>query len=198
MRKYLLLALLLAGLPAQAHLLKVFAYAEGAQIEGNAYFAGGGKAGGAHIQIFAGDDRLLAEPAPDAEGNFRYTARERIDHRIVANTGDGHRAEWTITAEQLPPTLPAPGGAANVASMPAAEKSAGVPATTADDSVTNVTADEIEARVARAVAAQLRPLREELQRHDEQVRLRDVLGGIGYILGLAGLVLWWRSRGKRP
>jgi nickel transport protein len=48
--------------------------------------------------------------------------------------------------------------------------------------------------VEQAVARQVRPLREQLIAHQDRIRLQDLLGGIGYILGLAGLVLWWRSR----
>jgi nickel transport protein len=48
--------------------------------------------------------------------------------------------------------------------------------------------------VEQAVARQIRPLREELAGAQGQASLRDVLGGVGYILGLAGLLAWWRSR----
>ncbi|MEJ2456241.1 MAG: hypothetical protein P8103_19125 [Candidatus Thiodiazotropha sp.] len=53
-----------------------------------------------------------------------------------------------------------------------------------------------EAALERAVARQIRPLREALQGYEEQVRLRDIIGGIGYIVGLAGLGLWWGRRRK--
>jgi nickel transport protein len=52
-------------------------------------------------------------------------------------------------------------------------------------------------RVEQAVARQLGPLRDALRACEEQRRLRDILGGLGYIVGLAGLGLWWRSRRRR-
>jgi nickel transport protein len=57
-----------------------------------------------------------------------------------------------------------------------------------------VLAPEIAAAIERAVARQVRPLREELLATRDALRLQDILGGIGYIFGLAGLALWWRSR----
>jgi nickel transport protein len=48
--------------------------------------------------------------------------------------------------------------------------------------------------IERAVARQVRPLREELMAAQDQARLHDILGGIGYILGLTGIALWWRAR----
>ncbi|MBK5965704.1 hypothetical protein CCR95_16830, partial [Thiocystis minor] len=50
------------------------------------------------------------------------------------------------------------------------------------------------AAIDQAVARQVRPLREQLIAAQDEVRLRDILGGLGYILGLTGLALWWRSR----
>jgi nickel transport protein len=52
--------------------------------------------------------------------------------------------------------------------------------------------------VERAVARQIRPLREALEAERSRARLHDILGGLGYIAGLAGLALWWRSRKGGP
>jgi nickel transport protein len=53
---------------------------------------------------------------------------------------------------------------------------------------------DLETAIARTVARQIQPLREELIAAEDRVRLRDILGGVGYILGLTGLALWWRCR----
>jgi nickel transport protein len=45
-----------------------------------------------------------------------------------------------------------------------------------------------------AVARQIRPLREELLATRDALRLTDILGGVGYIFGLAGVALWWHAR----
>jgi nickel transport protein len=50
------------------------------------------------------------------------------------------------------------------------------------------------AAIEGAVNRQVRPLRAQLIAAEERTRLQDILGGIGYIAGLTGLVLWWRSR----
>ena len=46
----------------------------------------------------------------------------------------------------------------------------------------------------QAVARQIGPLRRELQASQQRARLSDIIGGIGLIFGIAGVVLWWRSR----
>jgi nickel transport protein len=52
----------------------------------------------------------------------------------------------------------------------------------------------LEAAIERAVARQVRPLREEVAAARDAARLQDILGGIGYLFGLTGLALWWRGR----
>ena len=47
------------------------------------------------------------------------------------------------------------------------------------------------------MSRQIRPLREQLDRYEEKVRLHDILGGIGFIVGAMGLVLYVKSRGAR-
>jgi len=96
-----LVLLLTLGDPALAHKLQVFAFAEGARISGSAYFAGGGAALVARIEVRDGEGGVLAELAPDGEGRFVYTAAAPVDHLILAITSDGHQAEWRVPAAEL-------------------------------------------------------------------------------------------------
>jgi len=60
------------------------------------------------------------------------------------------------------------------------------------------TAGDLAAQVA-ALQGQLAELRIAQDRHENKVRLHDVLGGIGYILGLMGLAFYFlgvRRKGK--
>jgi nickel transport protein len=159
--------------PAMAHQILVFAAADGAMIAGRAYFPNGDPVSGAQVRIEDGRGRLLAGRETGPDGRFRYRARFASDHHVVVSSGDGHRAEWVVSAAELAPAFVSTQGDANA------------PAT-----IDPALATALE----RAVARQLAPLREELAAARAQVGLRDVLGGLGYILGLVGLALFWRSR----
>jgi len=174
-------SLWLASAPALAHRLQVFAFADGDRIEGSAYFAGGGAATGARIQVLDAQGRPLTELTPDGAGAFSYQAQTAEDHVVVAETGDGHRAEWRIRASELAP------GFHSASVAPESEATPVPPPGPAKEA-------DLTALVEQAVARQIRPLREELAAAQGQAALRDVLGGIGYILGLLGLLAWWRSR----
>jgi nickel transport protein len=201
-RRLVLVALTLAALPASAHKLQVFAFADGARIEGSAYFAGGAKAQGGTIKVEGAEGRVLAELTPGPDGGFSYLAQSKVDHVIVADSGDGHRAEWRVTAAELA------GGFHGSAGPPAEKNSATIGA--APDAAVPSSSDPLPislpqstvapsapvdlATIERAVARQVGPLREELRAAQDQARLHDIMGGIGYILGLVGIALWWRAR----
>jgi nickel transport protein len=195
--------LLLTGMggDALAHKLQVFAFAEGNRILGSTYFAGGGAASGARIEVRDTGGSLLAELVPDREGTFVYVAQAPIDHLILAITGDGHRAEWRIKADEL---------FADLAAVQEPESSGAVQSAAHDQPMHDAPAEteviawpsrsaqtldpDLEAAIERAVARQVRPLREQLIAAEDRIRLQDILGGLGYILGLTGIALWWRSR----
>lgn len=172
------LAALLFASALEAHQLSLFVAAEGDQIQGSVRYTGSDPAAGVSIQVLDPQGRLLAELTSDGAGRFSYTARERVDHRLVAATGEGHGAESILFAEELPAALPGPPG--------------GGPATPSGG--VSATSGELEAIIERAVARQVRPLREELRAAEERARVSDLLGGIGYIVGIAGLALWWHAR----
>ena len=59
-------------------------------------------------------DRKLAEAVQSIRfespnGTFAFEAQRRCDHLLVAESGDGHRAQWLVAADELPPSLSSPG-----------------------------------------------------------------------------------------
>jgi nickel transport protein len=176
-------ALALGAAPALPHGLDVFAYADGALIEGVARFAGG-TAGGIRILVKDTAGTTLAELTPAADGSFTYEARRAAEHLVIAQAADGHRAEWRVTADELAAGFPDSQGGPGIGTAPPSA----MPPAALDP--------RVEAAVGRAVARQIAPLRRELAAARRQARLQDVLGGLGYVVGLAGFGLWWR--GRRP
>jgi nickel transport protein len=196
----LALGSLLGSASAAAHKLKVFAAAEGARIQGSAYFAGRAGAGGARVEVRDAQGRVLADLTPDAQGRFAYMATAPVDHLILARTGDGHQASWTIRGAELagvfasaiPPRVEPVSPAAPGQAVTSATATPPVPVAGLDPAAV--------AACEAAVARQVRPLREALEAAQDRARLHDILGGIGYILGISGLGLWWgaRRQGRQP
>jgi nickel transport protein len=64
-------------------------------------------------------------------------------------------------------------------------------------SVTAAPTADSAAAVAAAVRAEVAPLREDIARLQARVRLSDLVGGIGFVVGLFGAYAWWRARARR-
>lgn len=179
-RPLLSLLLLLVSTASQGHLLKLFAYVEGEYIHGSVYFAGGAGVAGARIKIAATDGKLLATLRSDSQGAFSQQIEQPADYRILADSADRHRAEWLIQRSEF-----STGGVAETPfHKPQNRPTPDTPQTDA----------QLAALVERAVARQIGPLRQQLQQQADRARLGDIVGGIGFIFGIAGLLMWWRSR----
>lgn len=177
-------------LTVMAHKIKVFATVEGDKISGYAYLGGGARVKNAAVRILAADDTVLKETVTDTAGAFRFQAKSPVDHRIIVDAGGGHVAEFTVKAAELAELAPSD------TTSPAI--------TVADEAYSHSEIDnrlsttQLQAVVDKAVARQLRPLREQLDAYQAEVRWRDVLGGIGYIIGIAGIAFYFLGRRQQP
>ncbi|HLO75273.1 MAG TPA: hypothetical protein VK196_02305 [Magnetospirillum sp.] len=184
------LALMAGNTPALAHKMKVFASATGATISGYAYFNGDSRAQQTKVTAQGADGSTVFEGLTDDQGQFSFVATRRMDHVIAVDGDDGHRSSFTVTAAELPDNLPLAGSTNTTptASSPAS------PATQA-----NVIADsgDLRAFIDQSISRQIRPLREQIDAYQEKIWWHDVIGGIGYIVGLAGLAFGWANRKPR-
>lgn len=174
---------------AMAHKIKVFATAEGTVISGYAYLTGGTRVKDALVRVKAADDTLLGETTVDSTGTFRFEAKQPIDHRIIVDAGGGHVAEFTVKASELTGM-----DTAGTASIAAAADNA----TSEEPSSVSLSTATLQTLVDKAVARQLRPLREQLDAYQAETRWQDILGGIGYILGIAGIAFYLLARRQTP
>jgi len=181
---FLFLLMIMPGL-SHAHNVVGGVYAIGNTIEGEVGFSNGDMAQeGTEIIVSDAAGNELGKTVTDADGLFVYTAQQRIDHHFFANLSAGHVLEISLPADELPDSLP--GG--NVA-MSAMGNSGETPQFNGDQAA-------LQAMIEKAVAKQVKPLRQELAAYKEKAGLQDVIGGIGYIFGLCGLGIWWRQRQK--
>lgn len=184
-------ALLAASLvsPALAHRLKLFATVEEGAVTGYAFFIGGGRARGAEIVFRDARGGELHRLAADDEGVFRWRPAQPTDLTVTVNSGDGHVAEAHIAAERFGASVPGVEPAPAVAqAAPAASQRP------QERRLSPAELAEIERRIEDAVARQVRPLMEAYAQAEGRVRFNDVMGGVGMLVGLAGVALWASQR----
>jgi nickel transport protein len=171
---------LLLASPALAHGIRVTASVDGKTIHGRVTYPDGSPVKSCTVTGHDAADELLAKTKTDEDGKFAFEAWWRCDYHLEAETDDGHGGEYVVKAALLPGDL-SPRDNQLVAESPSAERAHSHAAD--DTSGENPwTAEQI-----RLIQAKLEALREKLDAHEKSVRLRDVLGGVGYILGVFGL-----------
>jgi nickel transport protein len=93
--------------PAQAHILKVFAEVSGNMIVGQGYFSSGAYPSNMPVEVFGPGRQKLGQATTDAQGKFSFRPMKRQNHTFVMDAGEGHHAEWTVEADELPAALSA-------------------------------------------------------------------------------------------
>ncbi len=166
---FLAAGILFAG-SAHAHELNVFATVESGVIHARVTYRDGTPAKNAQVSIHGPQNENLASLSADADGRVEYQTVEHVRHVVIAETEDGHRAQFDISADQLG-SESSPHGV-------------------------HIEPHDLDARIAGAVAKEIRPLREQLDQYEQSTRFRDILGGIGFIVGLAGVVALVKANKK--
>jgi nickel transport protein len=165
---------------ASAHGIHVTASVDGKTIHGRVTFQGGAPVKNCTITGHDAADGVLAQSKTDDDGGFSLEAKWRCDYHIEAETDDGHGGEYVLKAALLPSDLPLR------ENLPAAEIS---PAESAHRHAADDTGDENPWTVEqiRNIQAKLDAQKEKIDAYESSIRVRDVLGGIGYIFGVFGL-----------
>lgn len=189
---------LIAPSTARAHKVNLFAYVEDDTVITESYFSDGRKCRDSTIEVFDKRGKKLAEGKTDEEGRFSFRPPIRTDLVIRLTASMGHHAEYVVPASDLSDKIPA---------GPAAEAvSAKGPARSPDEASDSLesppvqhraSTEDIEQAVEKALSRQLAPIRRALEESRRARRFSDVVGGIGYIVGLMGLILYFRSRQRR-
>jgi len=177
------LAIFLLATPAHAHKIKIFAMVEGETVTGYAYAPGGVRLPNNTIEIFDANKEKVGATKTDANGAFIFTPQKRSNLSFELDTGDGHRTAFLINADELPSSLPA--------TTPQAATPTPTPTSKAQP--TAPTTPELATLIDKAVAHNIRPLREQIEAYEQKIRLHDILGGIGYIMGLMGIFAYLQA-----
>jgi len=202
----ILAALLLLCLctPSSAHRVTLFAYVDGDVVRVECGFSRSQKV--RHGKIMVTDvvtGASVLEGLTDEQGAFSFRPSDAVlrsghDLRISVAAGEGHLSDWVMTAKELRSlnAHPAAGDAAQT--LPNAnegEPEAAAGRAAAAPALAGLSEQELEALVGRVLDAKLAPLKSELaQARDRGPDLRDIIGGLGWILGLLGLAAYVKYR----
>jgi len=185
----LIFPLLLYANTAFAHRVTVFGWVEGKTVFIEGKFSGGKPVSSGGVTVFNGQGRLLQEGVTDANGAFSFQTDHPEPMRIELDAGMGHKAHWVIGQADLEAeTAATTAGSERVVAAESVNSSPPAAATAMTD-------EQVERVVERVLERKLRPVYQMLaEQNSKSPTLQDILGGIGYILGLVGLSAYVRYR----
>ena len=186
--------------PAAAHRVNVFAWVTGDTVYVESKFSGGKHVKGGQILVLDPQGKTVLSGLTDELGKFSFKLPQKTDLKIVLSAGEGHRGEWTLRASEM--TAASSPGHTHDEVAPTPENNSdqqagsGNSAPGASDAV--ITRQELEAMIDTALDRKLEPIAKSLadMRHKGPT-VKDIMAGIGYILGLVGIAAYVHSRKQK-
>ena len=184
---FIFLIIMIINIPVFAHKVNIFAYVEGDKVYTESYFNDGKKCIDSKIEVFNNQGNKLLEGLTDEEGMFSFEipSKDVIDGdlKVVLTASMGHRAEYIISADEL-------GGTVGSVKEEFEE-----PVSAVSPETSSVDLKEIQSLIENALDKKIKPIMKEIKKSQEgKVSSTEIIGGIGYIIGIFGIVAYFLSR----
>jgi nickel transport protein len=172
---------------AFAHKVNIFAYMERDKVYTESYFNDGKKCVDSKIEVFDNQGNILLEGLTDEEGMFSFEipSEDVIDEdlKVILTASMGHRAEYIIRADEL----------RDVAEL--IEEKLEEPVTVLSPEVSSFDLKEIQSLIEDALDKKLEPIMREIKKSQEdRISPTEIIGGVGYIIGIFGIIAYFLSR----
>jgi len=186
----ILLIMFFFPLHVLAHKVNIYAYTGDGMVHSESYFADGSRCRNCIVEVF---DKItgkrLNEGKTDENGRFSFKAPLADSLKLVLKAGAGHQAVYYLSlGGKETPIKPKEDKASSAVNPPTISREQ------------CLSPSEVEAVVNKAVEAKIQPLMnrlETIQENTDKAGLREIIGGIGYILGIMGIIMYLKSR-KKP
>jgi nickel transport protein len=177
--------LILKSSPAIAHKINIFAWAEGQTVFTESYFTGGKLIEGGMVEVFDSAGQKLLEGRTDQKGEFSFKLPQKTDLLLVLTASMGHKSDFTLKVENADEAAPA-------------AEPAKITGELSPDTVT-VDMRQLRTVIEETLDLRLKPIYRSLAdaKRREGPSLTNIIGGLGYIIGIMGLILYVRSRKKK-
>jgi nickel transport protein len=199
---FIMLWLLFLPDSASAHKVTIFAWVDGDTVFTQSKFSGGKRVKNAPVLVYDSKDVLLLDGKTDKKGMFSFKIPQKTSLKIVLKASMAHMAVWKIPVEALGGTEPE-----NAAKTDGPQNSLKPPSGSMDietheqvsgSSTVALGKREIEEMIDSSLDKKLAPITEILA--DSIHRgpgITEIMGGIGYILGLVGVALYFTNRKRK-
>lgn len=173
---------------AHAHRVYLFAWMEGDTVHAESYFPHNKPVKKGLIKVFDLSGKELLQGKTDEKGALSFKVPQKGDLRLVLEAAMGHRAEYLLKV--------ADAGGVAVKGVQAVRETGG---RAAPPPLVQVRVEQLREVVEEALDVRMRPVIRALTQIQKQrgPRITDVIAGIGYIFGLAGILFYFKARKRR-
>ena len=179
-----LLLLLSWPLSVRAHKVYIYAWVDGDRVFTESFFPDGRKAVHSQIEVFDEHGNKLLTGKTDSQGMFSFPLPPKKELKIVLRYPGGHRAEFDLKVEEEPVREGGHGGMHTENHLPGARGPC-------------IGEEEIRVLVEEVLDEKLKPIKERLSvSQGRGPGITEILGGIGYIIGLMGVAIYFTHRKK--
>ena len=187
---FIFLIIVIMDVSVFAHKVNIFAYVEGDKVYTESYFSDGKKCVESKIEVFDNQGNKLLEGLTDEEGmfSFKIPPEDVIDGdlKIILTASMGHRAEYIIRADEL----------GDVSGL--IEEKIEEPVSAVSPEISSVDLKEIQSLIEDTLDEKLKPIIREMREirksQEDRISPTEIIGGIGYIIGIFGIIAYFLSR----
>ena len=187
---FIFLIIIMINISAFAHKVNIFAYVEGDKVYTESYFNDGKKCIESKIEVFDNQGNKLLEGLTDKEGmfSFKIPPEDVIDGdlKLVLTASMGHRAEYSIRADEL----------GDIKGL--IEEKIEEPVSVIFPETSSVDLKEIQSIIEDTLDEKLKPIIREMREikksQEDRISPTEIIGGIGYIIGIFGIIAYFLSR----
>ena len=180
---FIFLIIVVVNIPVFAHKVNIFAYVEGDRVYTESYFNDGKKCIDSKIEVFDKQGDKLLEGLTDEEGEFSFEIPQEGDLKIVLTASMGHRAEYSILADELRDTA-----GSNKDELEE-------PVSVVSPEISSLDLKEVQSLIEEVLDKKLEPIMREIKKSKtDKISPTEIIGGIGYIFGIFGIIAYFLSR----
>ena len=186
-----------------AHRVHLTARVEGDTVVVEAKLGGGKKVTGARIEVLDVSGKKILEGRTDDKGVYSFKLADipnvQGDLRILLREGRGHDTEYILPASQLPapPAAPAPAPPPELKETGETVKPGRIVESQNLESVKSIVSQALDEKIEplmRMVASQQKLLLEQQMKGPS---IAEIVGGIGWILGIVGISAYFMGRNRK-
>ncbi len=192
----LILSLFIFAKIGYAHKISTFAYREGNEIKGEAYFGDGSPCIKCRVEFYDEKGNKIGNTTTDKKGKYCFTTNYTGTIKIKVIDGPGHLARFSLEGIK---TEEAEMQKEEISTKE--KKLSKNPSSSVSQKETMISAKISKEEIKNAVREVLREelggiesLLMDIRKDMDKARLHDVIGGIGYIFGIWGIVAMLKYR----